>query len=297
MGLVEEVFKSLKSLVNSLASKLDIEPFGSIIITALIVYMLFSILKWLWDILGSLFYIVLTPIFWIGEKQARAYYQKGNQYNEGKEGVQNKAEAVKWWRRAADSSYADAQYSLGDAYDKGEGVLQDKAEAIKWYRRAAEGGVAGAQYKMGVAYNTGVGAPQNKVEAVKWWLRAAAQGATRAQYSLAAIYYEGAIGVPQSNQEAYIWFDLATTSELSLDEEELVRSLFPEYLVGSEAGDHIDVHEVKEKLANKLSPNSLEKAQAEAVRRHNLIISGVSEDNQQELLIEELESFPKLDDV
>jgi TPR repeat protein len=33
---------------------------------------------------------------------------------------------------------------LGDAYDTGAGVKRDVAEAIKWYRKAAEQGNAGA---------------------------------------------------------------------------------------------------------------------------------------------------------
>jgi len=31
-------------------------------------------------------------------------------------------------------------------YDKGQGVPQDYAEALKWYRKAAEQGFAEAQY-------------------------------------------------------------------------------------------------------------------------------------------------------
>ncbi len=50
------------------------------------------------------------------------------------------AEAVKWWRKAAEQGDERAQYNLGRCYDKGEGVAQDKTEAIKWYRKAAEQG-------------------------------------------------------------------------------------------------------------------------------------------------------------
>ena len=45
------------------------------------------------------------------------------------------AEAV---RLAAEQSHADAQYNLGVMYDNGEGVLEDDAEAVRWYRMAAE---------------------------------------------------------------------------------------------------------------------------------------------------------------
>jgi hypothetical protein len=42
---------------------------------------------------------------------------------------------------------ADAQFNLGVMYDNGEGVPEDDAEAVKWYRRAAEQGFAEAQYQ------------------------------------------------------------------------------------------------------------------------------------------------------
>ena len=34
-------------------------------------------------------------------------------------------------------------------YDEGEDVPQDHAEAVRWYRRAAEQGYAGAQFNLG----------------------------------------------------------------------------------------------------------------------------------------------------
>ena len=37
--------------------------------------------------------------------------------------------------------------------DFGEGVEQDYAEAVKWYRLAAEQGNADAQYNLGYAYS------------------------------------------------------------------------------------------------------------------------------------------------
>ncbi len=38
-------------------------------------------------------------------------------------------------------------------YDNGQGVPQDYAEAVKWYRLAAEQGYAYAQYNLGVMYD------------------------------------------------------------------------------------------------------------------------------------------------
>ena len=53
-------------------------------------------------------------------------------------------------------------------YDRGEGVPQNDAEAVRWYRMAAEQGVALAQYSLGVMYANGRGVPQDDIEAARW---------------------------------------------------------------------------------------------------------------------------------
>ena len=52
----------------------------------------------------------------------------------------DKAEAVKWFRKAADRWHSSAQYNLGVCYLKGDGIEKDKEEAVKWFRKAAENG-------------------------------------------------------------------------------------------------------------------------------------------------------------
>ena len=70
----------------------------------------------------------------------RAIYL-GWMYANGRGVEQDDAEAVKWYRLAAEQGDADAQASLGWMYASGRGVEQDDAEAVKWYRLAAEQGV------------------------------------------------------------------------------------------------------------------------------------------------------------
>ena len=89
---------------------------------------------------------------------------------------QDYAEAVIWYRLAAEQGLAPAQRNLGVAYYKGEGVSQDYAEAVKWFRLAAEQRHAGAQHNLGVTYAQGDGVPQDYAEAVKWFRLAAEQG-------------------------------------------------------------------------------------------------------------------------
>ena len=76
-------------------------------------------------------------------------------------------------------------------YAKGQGVPQDYAEALKWYRLAAEQGNANAQDNLGVMYANGHGVPQDDAEAVKWY-RLAADRATPARRTISASCTPGA---------------------------------------------------------------------------------------------------------
>ena len=62
-------------------------------------------------------------------------------------------------------------------YANGEGVPQDHAEAVRWYRMAAEQGNAGAQGNLCVMYYEGQGVPQDYVTAHMWFNLGAAKGA------------------------------------------------------------------------------------------------------------------------
>jgi TPR repeat protein len=59
-------------------------------------------------------------------------------------------------------------------YFEGPGVPQDYAEAVKWYRLAAEQGYAIAQSNLGAMYSKGQGGPHNYVAAYKWFALAKA---------------------------------------------------------------------------------------------------------------------------
>jgi TPR repeat protein len=61
-------------------------------------------------------------------------------------------------------------------YAKGNGVPQDYAEAMTWYRKAADQSYAGAQFNLGVLYANGNGVQQDYVAALMWLNLAAAQG-------------------------------------------------------------------------------------------------------------------------
>ena len=60
--------------------------------------------------------------------------------NKGTGVAKDKAEAVSWYRKAADQGHAVAQFNLGVCYAKGTDIAKDKAEAVSWYRKAADQG-------------------------------------------------------------------------------------------------------------------------------------------------------------
>ena len=57
----------------------------------------------------------------------------------------NKAEGIKWLRKAADQENLDAIAALGLCYIDGDGVPEDRAKGIELLRKAAQKGNKGAQ--------------------------------------------------------------------------------------------------------------------------------------------------------
>ena len=78
--------------------------------------------------------------------------------------------------RCGEQGSYQAQYILGLFYDNGTGVPEDDAEAVRWYRLAAEQGFDGAQNNLGRMYSAGEGVPEDLVNAYMWFNLSAAQG-------------------------------------------------------------------------------------------------------------------------
>ncbi len=72
---------------------------------------------------------------------------------------------------------------LGLKYARGAGVLEDDAQAVRWYRLAAEQGDAEGQWLLGSMYGNGDGVPQDDVLAYMWFNLSGAQEHVSAQES------------------------------------------------------------------------------------------------------------------
>jgi TPR repeat protein len=88
-------------------------------------------------------------------------------------------------------------------YDDGRGVEKDEAEAVQWYRKAAEQGAAIAQNNLGEMYRIGRGVEQDDAEAVMWYQKAADQGNEGAKKRLEELKARR-IGLPTACQAANI---------------------------------------------------------------------------------------------
>jgi TPR repeat protein len=140
-----------------------------------------------------------------------ALFNRGVMYDKGQGVTQDRAEAVRWYRLAADQGLSAAQYNLGQMYSRGEGVPQDRAEAFrwrKWFQLAAAQGDPEAQNNLAAIYGLGQGVPRDNREAMYWYRRAADQGDSVAQYNLANMYAQGQ-GVAKDPIQAHYWFSLA----------------------------------------------------------------------------------------
>ena len=86
------------------------------------------------------------------------------------------AAALKEWQPLAAKGHARAQYNIGFMYEEGRGVALDLIEATKWFRKAAEQGHSKAQRTLGSKYEYGQGVPRNNILAHMWYSLSAANG-------------------------------------------------------------------------------------------------------------------------
>jgi len=98
----------------------------------------------------------------------------GAGYEQGWFGKTNFAEALKWFRKAAEQGDRDAQTALGQMYENGDDVTQNYTIAAKWYKKAAEhvpdlNGASQGRTHLGMLYLDGRGVPRDDVQAYMWF--------------------------------------------------------------------------------------------------------------------------------
>lgn len=142
---------------------------------------------------------------------ARAQFEIGAIFSEGRAVPQDYAEAARWYERAAAQGFVPAQYRIGNLYEAGQGVDKDFEIAKLWYQRGAEAGNRMAMHNLAALHAGGQLGEQQFESAAEWFARAAAHGMTDSQFNLGMLYARG-LGVGQDFEASYKWFSLAARS-------------------------------------------------------------------------------------
>ncbi|MFQ0815363.1 peptidoglycan-binding protein [Brucella anthropi] len=163
---------------------------------------------------------------------ARALFEIGNRYMEGRGVAADFAKAAKWYEISAGQGFAPAQYRLGNFNEKGLGMPRDLDKAKTWYQLAAQQGNASAMHNLAVLFATGANGTPDNASAVRWFTDAAELGVKDSQFNLGILAAKG-LGMPVNLEESYKWFSLAANAgdkDAADKRDQIARALKPEQL-------------------------------------------------------------------
>ena len=130
----------------------------------------------------------------------------GRMYDDGAGVEKSPAEARKSYDRAVQlTNNADALWCIAWQYRKGLGVKQDMKQAIAWFKKAADAGSVSAMGELGWFYSHSKAVGIDYGESLKWYEKAAENGDTKIMCILGNIYYNGE-GRPQDLEKAFQWY-------------------------------------------------------------------------------------------
>lgn len=167
---------------------------------------------------------------------AEAQYELGYCYFYGVGVEQNRQEAIKWHRIAAENGFAKAQCVLAGRYHVGKDIEQYDAKAFYWYRKSAELGDVEGQYQLAVFYEQGIEVNKNYQLAKEWYLKAAKQEHQEACYRLGMMYKQG-LGMPIDEKEAWVCFISATSHRPAVFELQQLRNKYALKIIEDEPFD------------------------------------------------------------
>ncbi|KAB2734322.1 peptidoglycan-binding protein [Brucella anthropi] len=163
---------------------------------------------------------------------ARALFEVGNRYMEGRGVAADFAKAAKWYEISAGQGFAPAQYRLGNFNEKGLGMARDLEKAKTWYQLSAQQGNASAMHNLAVLFATGANGNPDNASAVRWFTDAAELGVKDSQFNLGILAAKG-LGMPVNLEESYKWFSLAANAgdkDAADKRDQIAKALKPEQL-------------------------------------------------------------------
>lgn len=108
----------------------------------------------------------------------------GMRYLTGRDVKKDYAQALVYFRAAAEKEDPDAQSNMGYCYENGLGVTKDYAEAAKWLKKAADQEEVNGIIMLGMCYYYGHGVPKNTEEGIRLTRIAAKKGSELAKQQL-----------------------------------------------------------------------------------------------------------------
>ncbi|MCP3979639.1 MAG: TonB family protein [bacterium] len=201
----------------------------------LLLCLLLPVAAWAADTTPPLHAAVRSYLPRAQDGDAGAQYELGLLYSEGRSVPRDPAEALRWFRLAAEQDHAKAQFHMGVIFDQGRGVEKDLSRAADWFRKAALRGVPEAQFNLAAMYALGEGVAQDDGASRLWTWVAAEHGVAKAQYNLGLAFEQGR-GVAQDETLGLMWLGQAIAQGFppaliegnrlaeSLSEEELERA-------------------------------------------------------------------------
>src|SRR5437660_5428545 len=173
-------------------------------------------------------------------------FEKGMDALQGSSGTHSEVNAVEYFRRAAELSFAPAQVVLGYLSETGRSMPKDSRDAFEWYKKAAQKDDSLAQWLAGRLIYSGAVAPRDLNQAQNCVQKSAAHNEPFAEYLLGKIALErqeytasaerfrqaGQQGLPQAQREL---------GRLLRDGQGIPADKFEAYvwlLVSDDAGDH-----------------------------------------------------------
>ncbi|MBT6277587.1 MAG: sel1 repeat family protein [Chromatiales bacterium] len=153
---------------------------------------------------------------------AKAQYNLGVMYADGRGVRRDDARALAWWKRAGAQGHVRALHNIGLAYI-GNGK-QDYTEALRYLRQAAERGFANSQYSLGKMFHYGLGVEEDAAQAAVQFRLAAQQGFVKAAYNLGKAYRDGD-GVDADDAQSAHWFRVAAEGGYAKAQRHLARRL------------------------------------------------------------------------
>ena len=145
------------------------------------------------------------------ETDAAGWYRRGVAARENGD----EAEALEFYKKAAEQGHIDAERYVGWAYNNGAGTEKDVQQSFIWYRKAAEAGDAVSQHWTGWFLEKGIGTEKDESGAFYWYEKSAQQGIIESLRNLAYLYLNGSGTEKDEKRAAELYLKAANAGDVT----------------------------------------------------------------------------------